>query len=388
MRRKLVSVLTGVLLAFAAPAQAAPATEPVDVSSDGVSPGGESGRPVISGDGRWVAFSSAARLTPDDTSDAVDVYVRDLVEDETTLVTPAPDDRFRLNYDPAVSDDGRFVAFTSQGRGLLPEDVNEEEDVYLKDVQTGELSVVTARGGRARGGRYAALSGNGRWVAFVSDELVRRDRNGDWDVYVRNVVTGKIALVSLDNRGRQTRTAFEDVDVSYDGLRVAYVAGGAIYVYDRGTGRRVRADVNNRGKAAAHPFVFGNFSLSGDGRTVAFASTASNLSRADENGRPDVYVRDLRARTTELLSGAPEGDFESWSVSISRAGRFVAFGSDVGGRFDVYVYDRTGDAALRATADCPGASGHPSLSNDGSWVAFVSEDCGGNGMLFARGPLA
>lgn len=392
--------MVSILLALAAPAHAAPATEPVDVGSDGAVPGGESGRPAISDDGRWVVFSSDARLTPDDTSDAIDVYVRDLVEDETILVTPAPDDRNRLNYDPAISGDGRFIAFTSQGRGLLPADTNEQEDVYLKDLQTGELSVMSARGGRARGGRYAAVSGDGRWVAFTGNGLVRDDRNGDWDVYVRNVSTGKVALVSLLRSGRQTRGAFDDVDVSSDGSRVAYVLGGALYVYNRNTGSRARADVNNRGRAAQHPFVFGNVALSGDGRSVAFASTAGNLSVRDDNGRPDVYVRDLDRSSTELVSvdasGSPAaGEQDSWSVSISRTGRFVAFGSEANlagedtdeAAFDVYVRDRREDVTLLATAECPGDSGFPSLSDDASWVAFVSEGCGGPGTLYARGPL-
>jgi Tol biopolymer transport system component len=273
MTRRLPAVLAaGALVVAAAPALAAPSTEPVDVTSDGTAVPGEVGRPVISGDGRWVVFSSEARLTPDDSSDAVDVYARDLVEDETLLVTPAPDDRYRLNYDPAISDDGRFVAFTSQGPGLLPADANAEEDVYLKDLRTGALTIVTARGGRARGGRFAAVSGNGRWVAFVGNGLVRGDRNGDRDVYVRNVATGRAELVSRLDDGRQTRISLDDVDISDDGSRVAYVGGGALYVFDRATDRRVRADVNGRGDPAAHPFLFGNLSLSGDGRRVILAT--------------------------------------------------------------------------------------------------------------------
>jgi hypothetical protein len=89
MRRRAAVLLlsAGAFLGVPAPAYPAGTIEPVDVTSEGGPPVGESGRPVISGDGRWVAFSSGARLTPDDTSDAVDVYVRDLVEDRTTLVT-------------------------------------------------------------------------------------------------------------------------------------------------------------------------------------------------------------------------------------------------------------------------------------------------------------
>jgi Tol biopolymer transport system component len=249
------------------------------------------------------------------------------------------------------------------------------------------------------GGRYSAVSGDGRWIAYVGDDLVRADHNGDWDVYVRKLSTGRTELVSRDNRGRQTRGAFDDVDVSFDGDRVAYVVNGALFVYDRSNDRRVRADVNDRGRPAAHSFPFGPVSLSGNGRAVAFASTAANLSSEDENGRPDVYVRDLRSATTELVSAgpdgrAPEGDADSWSVSISRSGRFVAFGSeaplldsDGDDAFDVYVRDRVEAVTLLASEGCAGSSGHPSLSNDGQWVAFVSEECGGPGMLFARGPL-
>lgn len=403
-RAAAVLIAIGASTAIAAPALTAPATEPVDVTSEGAAPGGPSGRPVISGDGRWVVFSSEAALTPDDTNASVDVYVRDLAEDRTVLVSAAPDGVYRLNYDPAISDDGRFVAFTSQGRGLLPQDSNDEEDVYLKDLSTGALIVASARpGGRATGGRYSALSGNGRWVAFVGDELVRGDRNGDWDVYVRSVTTGAVRLVSRDNRGRQTRAAFDDVDLSSDGSRVAYVAGGAVYVYDRSSGRRVRADVNNRGGPAQHSWPFGNVSLSGNGRVLAFASTAANLPGANEERHPNVYVRDLRQRRTELVSAdadgrAPEGATDSWSVSISGTGRFVAFGSEAelagaapdDGEFDVFLRDRQERRTSVVTDECSGGAGHPSLSNDALWVAFESEACEvspQHGTLFARGSL-
>ncbi|HYO60653.1 MAG TPA: hypothetical protein VEU29_01990, partial [Actinomycetota bacterium] len=230
MRRTWVVLAAGALLGMQAPAWPAATSEPVDLTYPaGEAPDEASGPPAISGDGRWVAFASASELTPEDDSESVDVYVRDLAEDRTILVTGVEDEAYRVHYDPSISDDGRFVSFISQGDGLVPEDVNGNEDVYVKDLQTGDLFVASARrNGVPAGGAVPVVSGDGEWVAFASNRLTRDDRNDGSDVYVRHLGTGKAFLVSRTTRGRQVDGPFDDVAVSDDGSRIAYSMYGGL----------------------------------------------------------------------------------------------------------------------------------------------------------------
>jgi Tol biopolymer transport system component len=213
---------------------------------------------------------------------------------------------------PALSADGRVVAFESEASNLVPGDTNGRQDVFVRDRQTG----TTARVSRGRGGVQgnddsfgAMLSADGRFVAFASDasNLVPGDTNGERDVFVRDRRTGTTERVSLGPNGRQGN-----------------------------------ADSDNP-------------SLSSDGQFVAFYSYASNLVPGDTNGERDVFVRDRRTGTTERVNLGPNGvqgnDFSGSYGAIpvlSANGRFVAFDSsannlvqdDTNGQADVFVHTR------------------------------------------------
>ena len=148
--------------------------ERVSVHGDGAQPSsGASHFPSINGEGDLVAFVSAARLVPEDTNNVLDVYLRDVRRGRTSLVsrgaagTPAD----AASFSPALSADGRYVAFVSMATNLGATDRNDDSDIYIHDVAMGATTLVsaTARGEAANSGsRRPALSADGRLVVYQS----------------------------------------------------------------------------------------------------------------------------------------------------------------------------------------------------------------------------
>jgi Tol biopolymer transport system component len=150
---------------------------------------------VISPDGRYVAFDSiASNLVPNDTNGCRDIFVRDLVSKTTTLVSVRPSGE-QGNLDswyPVISAGGQYVAFTSRAEGLTPNDGNGRlPDVFVRDLvnQTTTLVSVTASGERAAGESWLpAISADGHKLAFQSyASLVGNDTNGRQDVYLASL---------------------------------------------------------------------------------------------------------------------------------------------------------------------------------------------------------
>ncbi len=160
-----------------------------------------------------------------------------------------------------------------------------------------------------------------------------------------------------------------------------------IFVHDRATGVTTRASVASDG-SQGNGLSFFRPSISGDGRFVAFQSTASNLVPGDTNGTWDVIVHDNQTGTTDRISVASDGT-EGWGgsgyPSVSSDGRFVAFGSiasnlvpgDTNSTWDVFVHDRQSGMTTRVSVAGDGSqanadSAYPSISSDGRFVAFES----------------
>jgi Tol biopolymer transport system component len=194
--------------------------ERISLDSQGVQAAGRSTSPSLSADGRYVAFVSSrleARNDPgrrrsDQKPPTNHVYVRDVDERRTTRVDAArsetPNGSAR---DPAMSGNGRYVAFVSEASNLVAGDRNRSADVFLYDMTSGELSLVSkaARGGAGNGtSRHPSLSYDGRFVAFESDasDLLCADRctaetedvNLVPDVFLLDRATGAIERISGD----------------------------------------------------------------------------------------------------------------------------------------------------------------------------------------------
>ena len=325
------------------------ATTRVSVGPGNAQGNGRSFIPALSADGRYAAFySDASNLVAGDTNGARDVFVRDLQTGETTRVSVSTSgaEANGDSFAPALSSDGRFVAFSSSASNLVDGDTNDANDIFVRDRQTDTTSRVSVGvdGSQANGGSDSpSLSGDGRLVAFASA--------------ASNIVSGDA-----------------------NNLRDAFVC-------DRQTGTAVNVSVNTNGTQgdleSATPV------LSADGKFVAYQSFADNLIADDENEGADIFVRDLTANTTERVSeytGHYEAEGDSQRPSISADGRYVAFDSDdwdlvwgdTNDSFDVFVNDRATTVTTRVSVDDSGTQSNgdsfrPSISADGRYVAYYSE---------------
>jgi len=278
---------------------------------------------------------------------------------------------------------------------------------------------VSSRGVEASGyatGYHGHLSADGRFVAFVSSasNLVARDTNGLVDVFVHDSWTGRTERVSVTSRGGQaTHTCARlysgslDPTLSADGRYVAFASSADnlvandtncqpdVFLFDRTTRRVSRVSIGN-GNQEANEWS-GVPSLSADGRVIAFWSGAGNLVDGDTGGLQNVFVRDLTARETRLVSRSAMGETgngHSGAPSLSPDGRYVAFGSlasnltpddDINGLPDIFLHDRqTGQVGL-ISSEANGFSGNaasfdlsywynfrPAVSEGGLFVAFTS----------------
>ncbi len=323
-------------------------TERINVDSDGNQANDESDAPAISADGRFVAFvSSASNLVSSDTNGRSDIFVHDRQTGRTERVSvdSAGNEADDGSDAPAISANGRFVAFVSSAANLAPSDTNGRSDIFVHDRQTGrtELISVDSAGNEADDGSDApAISANGRFVAFVSSaaNLVPSDTNGSRDVFVHDRQTEQTERVSVDSAGGQADDASRSPSLSSDGQLVAFASDAQnlvprdtnrdrdVFVHDRRTGVTERVSVNSAGYGSIQP-ADGSV-ISGDGRFVAFHATDGNLVADDTNRRRDVFVRDRQLGTTEQVSvddSGNQGDDRSVSPAISGDGQVVAFAS-------------------------------------------------------------
>lgn len=410
-----LSCLLGVVLAPAvgadlvrAEGQAASVTR-VSVDVHGGDPDGDSLEPSMSAGGRYIAFTSVAPdLVAGDANDTYDVFVRDTEAGTISRmsVDADGDDADGASSVGSISDDGRYIAFTSIASDLAPGDGNAERDVYLRDVVARVTTRVSvdAGGGDTNGGSYApAISSTGRDIAFVSDasDLVPGDANQRFDVFVRDVVAGVTARVSVDGAGGDANGASFNPSISADGRYVAFWSKASdlvvddrngrpdAFVRDVATRRTTRVSVDTAGgDGDGHSY---GAAISATGRYVAFSSDSSDLVEDDGNGFFDVFVRDMRTgRTTRVSVDAAGGDSNGTSrvafiQSVSANGRFVAFDSqasdlvagDDNGNLDAFVRDlltgTTARVSVDTTGDDPdGASFLPRISATGLEVAFHS----------------
>jgi Tol biopolymer transport system component len=267
----------------------------------------ESFRPAVSGEGRYVVFDSGWPLLPEDRNGIRDVFAYDLVTGVPSLVSRSPTGIAGNGSSSAasISGDGRWVAFQSVATDLGPAG-GPASDVFVNDRLTGETILVSASSGGEPGNNESllpAISGDGRSVAFHSraDNLVAGDHNGLEDVFVRDLATRTTVRVSVSSGGREANGRSFRASISGDGRYVAFesdatnlVAGDVngtrdIFVHDRRVGLTARLSVGPNGREADGFSEFA--SIAGDGASAAFRSGATALVVADTNGTEDVFVR-------------------------------------------------------------------------------------------------
>jgi uncharacterized repeat protein (TIGR01451 family) len=379
-------------------------------------PGNDSSySPSLSADGRYVAFeSSASNLVAGDTNEARDIFVRDLQTRETKRVSISSRGQQALpdcgergcegSHSPAISADGRYIAFVSDAPNLVAGDTNGIQDVFVHDRKTGETARVSVNSSGQEALADCAevwwcgwawtvqISADGRYVAFESSasNLVAGDANGYRDIFVHDRETGETRRVSESSDGTEADwNSFSPV-ISADGRYVAFVssasnlvAGDAngyrdVFVHDRETGETTR--VSGAFGGTMPNGYSSSPSLSADGRYVAFESTATNLVAGDGNGYGDVFVHDRRAGNTTRVSVTSEGaeaDDESGLPAISADGRYVVFHTYARNLVNDYwvlaVHDRkTGKITRAASSDSDNQGIQATVSADSRYVAYSS----------------
>lgn len=381
-------------------------TERVSVRSNGDEANDNSDAADITADGRYVAFESVAdNLVSGDDNDRSDIFVYDREEDEIERVSVSTDgDEGNFNsFAPAISDDGHYVIFQSFATNLVDGDNNGVADIFLHSRRSGSTRLVSV----GMNGQWPNdisydpdVSEDGEYVVFWSyaDNLVANDNNNRADVFRYNTQDRTTVRISVDSNGVAGNGDSQHPVISSDGQRVAFesfasnlVAGDSngykdVFFRSLNSGRTSRVSVDSDGDQA-NGESFGA-SISGDGRYVAFTSLATNLVSDDDNGYPDVFIRDRNQEKTRLVSlSSDEDQGNNWSrlPSLSQDGRYVAFQSDANdlvsddtnGVQDIFVRDRQEGTTVVASVSSSGQMGNePSqdavMAGDARAVAFTS----------------
>lgn len=403
----------------------------------------------VSGDGRYVAFTSRApNLVPGDLNGDNDVFRRDMVSRTTELVSA---NRFGSGTGnsasgfPSISYDGRYVAFSSTASNLHVDDGDTASDVYVRDMDTGEMILVSrasgplgVKGSGASG--FPSISGDGRFVAFESvaanlDGLPvgGDDDDAESDIYRRQVVdpslqflTTLVSRQSVGIGGVKGNDTSDRPRISSDGRFVVFqsiannlvsnVADGGpdtngqqdIFLRDVDTQNTRRVSISLTGAEAINGGS-DSPSVSDDGRYIAYRSLAGNLHPDDDGGQNDIFLFDAQTGLVIICSqhtfGTQAGNSCSFPV-VTGDGRYIVFESgatslvngDNNNRTDVFRHDRTTRETVRLSvgtygSELNGVSIRPSVSNDGKYVAFVTDatnaaddDSNGAVDIYLRGP--
>jgi uncharacterized repeat protein (TIGR01451 family) len=421
--------VVGLLIPLAALAHPPGVTEWVSVSSDGSGANHQSDMPAISADGRFVAFASLAdNLVPGDTNGFADTFVHDRLTDITERVSVSNRGR-QGNADsgligvaayPAISADGRFVAFVSQADNLVSGDRNVNADVFVRDrlLGTTERVSVNSAGEEADiGGEGSAISADGRFVAFQSQAQNLVPGGNPFlfvdQVYVHDRETGTTEIMSVNDAGEAGNSLNVQADISADGRFVVFSSfadnlvpepqssGLQVYLRDRATGTIERITEDAAGEPGDGSSVAPTVSL--DGRFVAFQTNSGNLV-GDGNHESHILVKDRVTGAFERVSATSSGepaDLLSEHPDVTADGRFVTFFSlatnlvpgDTNNRRDIFVRDRQTETVVRVSVSTAGEQGNsesewPSISDDGLVIAFESSSDNlvpnANGGIFAH----
>lgn len=414
-RRHLIALGTAAAVAVPAVALAAPGDNTrISLSDSEAQPAQESSGSMLSADGRYVLFTSKDNLAGTATNNVRQLYVRDRVNQSTRLVSAsaagapanADVDEDDMNVPYAISGDGRFVTFSTAASNLATDTNTAKTDVFRKDLQTGAVVVASVNDAGAQDPNGVQgnpdISGDGNRIVFVTagdgPTLFPGDNNNAMDIVVRDIAAGKTFLASQSSAGVLAENFTERPAISADGRKVAFEAAAQTtnlvtgddnnasdaFVRNLDAGTTTRVSVATDGTTPGQV----NFpDVSGDGRFVIFQSSSKYDPVNDTNVVADVYRRDIVAGQTKLVS-ALDGDDKNQAgdsrlAAISADGQRVAFettatltATDTNlSNSDVLIRDvGTRTTRMANTPQTNNSSTGAGISANGAFVAFDYND--------------
>ena len=404
-----------------------PTTVRVSVGVLGQQANGEYRNPVLTPDGRWLAFeSNASNLIVGDTNGKSDIFVRDMLTGVVERVSLRPGGTEAIGdcRNPAITPDGRYVVFDTWD-GAISQNGNIYQ-VFRHDRQSGQTVLVSLDGGGSSGdedSEQPAISADGRYVAFQSAAFNITGVSGttfiERRICRRDLQSGSTIVLPTGTTPNASSRDCTEASISDDGNFIAFTQTSRddvdfsteTNVWRRDIAGAILACVSvtvfaQRGRAAStEPMI------SPDGRYVVFTSLESDLAVDDRSGA-SIFLRDMQAGVTTVVSRSATGETSIGDCRtpwITPDARYVAFSSVAGNlvagdtnlAFDVYVHDRVLGRTTRASLRTHGSqtafgtvSERPVLPADARFVVFEStsptlEDGDTNGVvdLFKREPI-
>ena len=323
-------------------------TRLISAAPNGDEGNGDSYLPAISGDGKSVAFESySSNLVPTDKNGLRDIFIWHSASNkiETVSIGENGMEANAESFEPAVSGDGNLVAFTSTASNISATEKGvSNNNVFLRDLQKNITIMIsvdpfTQKGG---GGSKPSISYEGNRIAFYShtSTLVSNDNNGIWDIFLWGKNISKLKRVSLTADGKE----------------------------------------RNQGNESANRIVAP--AISGNGQYIAFATTANNMVTVDNNGFQNVFVYDINAGSTVIASinasgkpgnaDSPIGQGEK--IAISFDGKWVAFSTNASNlgvpAANVVMHNMLSGENKPVSAVVGSSVGRPSISHAGGYVVF------------------
>ena len=395
-----IALLFVFLLQLIVSAQAAE-IERISVSSASAQGNRDSYGSSISEDGRFVAFASAANnLVVNDTSRGrVNIFVRDRDTGVTERVSVSSDGKEAngSSFSPAISTDGRYIAFLSYASNLVRRDNNRETDIFVHDRVTGVTKRVSVSSSGEQGNDRSSnpsVSADGRFVAFESfaSNLVEGDTNKDInssyysgaDVFIHDRQSHETKRISVSASGIEGNDDSRYPNISADGRFVVFssnannlidgrtIEAGNIYIYNRKDSINRHVSVFTDGVSN---FLGAGFpAISADGQFVTFLATFKKYSSSERQ----IYIRDRKNRITERVSYVPKGvslihyRSELRESSVSADGRFVVYND----KSRIYTRDRSLNKTQHTVTgfdDRVSGGFRSKISADGRYVTFTSD---------------
>ena len=310
----------------------------------------------------------------------------------------------------AIGEEGRYIVFVSSA--TFAGSTGKHRQIFWRDRNTGTTKMISASAGGEEGNAdsyYPAISGDGKTVAFESNSsnLVEGDKNGLKDVFAWNAKTGKIQTVSVGKNGTATDAESYEASVSGDGNLIAFtsaasnisaiekgVSNNNVFICDMSQGITTMISIDPKAKKGGGG---SNPSISYDGSRIAFYSDAETLVQNDNNGLWDIFLWEKdnpKLKRISLTNDHKERNQGSESANriiapaISGNGQFIAYTTtasnmvvgDDNNLQDVFVYNINNDSTVIASVNSTGKPGNEdspigqgekiAISFDGKWVAF------------------